>query len=138
MVSLGMRLTDRRHPISAHSTPAEWSFSTVPQHELNNRTTYQPRGNPIHIATPQRTLPDQHVSLAGKMLGGCSAINAMIFQHGSPEDFDQWESEMGATGWNNANLKPYFRKAELFSPHPDHKIDIAVSSSASRSAPTRG
>lgn len=56
----------------------------------------------------------------------------MIFQHGSPEDFDQWESEMGATGWNYTNLKPYFRKAELFTPHPDHKIDIAVSSSARR------
>jgi len=40
----------------------------------------------------------------GKMLGGCSSINAMIYQHGSPEDFDEWETK-GAHGWNYAALK---------------------------------
>ncbi|GJN94783.1 hypothetical protein Rhopal_007875-T1 [Rhodotorula paludigena] len=77
-------------------TAADWNLKIVPQAELNNRELYQPRG---------------------KMLGGCSAMNAQIYHHCAPEDYDQWET-LGAEGWNYEALKPYFRKAEGFTPTP--------------------
>ncbi|GAA5877187.1 hypothetical protein JCM8547_001969, partial [Rhodosporidiobolus lusitaniae] len=84
-------------------TPAEWNFETVPQAELGGRELYQPRG---------------------KMLGGCSSINAQIYQHCSPEDYDLWQ-KMGADGWSYNDLKPYFTKAEKFTPNPLHQLDEA-------------
>ncbi|GAA5943560.1 hypothetical protein JCM10213_008904 [Rhodosporidiobolus nylandii] len=85
-------------------TPAEWNYSTIPQPTLDGRELYQPRG---------------------KMLGGCSAINAQIYQHCSPEDYDLWV-ERGATGWGYSDLKPYFAKAEGFTPHPEHTVDESL------------
>ncbi|BGP43955.1 hypothetical protein JCM10449v2_008012 [Rhodotorula kratochvilovae] len=85
-------------------TPADWAFSTVPQPQLSNRSLFQPRG---------------------KMLGGCSAINAQIYQHCSKEDYDAWESA-GATGWGWSSLQPYFAKAEHFTPNPAHEIDDSM------------
>ncbi|GAA5941256.1 hypothetical protein JCM1841_003612 [Sporobolomyces salmonicolor] len=82
-------------------TPAEWNFETVPQTHCDGRQLYQPRG---------------------KMLGGCSSINAQCYQHCSPSDYDLWES-LGATGWSWNALKPYFAKAETYTPNPEHKID---------------
>ena len=61
------------------------------------------------------------------MLGGCSAINAQIYQRCASQDFDDWEAK-GAKGWNYASMKPYFHKAECFTPNPDHEIDVSVSS----------
>lgn len=39
------------------------------------------------------------------MLGGCTSMNAMIYQHCSPSDFDEWERK-GATGWSYKDLSP--------------------------------
>jgi len=47
----------------------------------------------------------------GKVLGGCSATNAMLWFRGQPDDYDAWE-RAGATGWNYASLLPYFRRSE--------------------------
>jgi len=47
----------------------------------------------------------------GKVLGGSSSINGMVYVRGHACDFDEWE-ESGATGWNYQNCLPYFRKAE--------------------------
>jgi choline dehydrogenase len=47
----------------------------------------------------------------GKVLGGCSAINAMTWYRGHSADYDAWEAA-GATGWNYAALLPYFRRSE--------------------------
>ncbi|BGP35876.1 hypothetical protein JCM10296v2_007728 [Rhodotorula toruloides] len=77
-------------------TPADYAPTTVPQPALHNRTLYQPRG---------------------KMLGGCSAMNAQCVQWCAPGDYERWE-EKGATGWGWKNLEPYFRKAEGFVPDP--------------------
>jgi len=67
-----------------------WSFKTVPQPELNNRRGYQPRG---------------------RVLGGSSAINAMIYTRGHASDYDAW-ARVGNLGWAYADVLPYFKRAE--------------------------
>jgi choline dehydrogenase len=47
----------------------------------------------------------------GRVLGGCSAINAMTWYRGHPADYDAWEVA-GAAGWNYDSLLPYFRRSE--------------------------
>jgi choline dehydrogenase-like flavoprotein len=69
---------------------ANWAFETVPQPGLNGRRGYQPRG---------------------KVLGGSSSINAMIYVRGQPEDYDAWAAE-GNPGWGWADVLPYFKRAE--------------------------
>lgn len=71
-------------------TKADWNFSTEPQVQLNNRRLFWPRG---------------------KMLGGCSSINALIYQRCSRYTFDEeWAPEN--PGWDYDSLAPYFDKAE--------------------------
>lgn len=67
-----------------------WSFETVPQKHLNNRRGFQPRG---------------------RVLGGSSSINAMIYIRGFQHDYDGW-AEAGAEGWGWDDVLPYFKKAE--------------------------
>jgi choline dehydrogenase-like flavoprotein len=67
-----------------------WAFETVPQPGLGGRRGYQPRG---------------------KVLGGSSSVNAMIYVRGQPEDYDGWASE-GNHGWGWHDVLPYFRRAE--------------------------
>lgn len=67
-----------------------WKFDTAPQKHLNNRICYQPRG---------------------RVLGGSSSINAMIYIRGSRNDYDRWEAA-GAAGWGWDGVLPYFKKAE--------------------------
>ncbi len=67
-----------------------WAFETVPQAGLNGRTGYQPRG---------------------KVMGGSSSINAMVYVRGHPSDYDEW-SELGCLGWDWASVLPYFKKSE--------------------------
>src|SRR4051812_5537007 len=55
----------------------------------------------------QRSLP----AWRGKMLGGCSSINAMINVRGSPRDFDAWRAR-GLEGWDYASVLPYFKRLE--------------------------
>src|SRR4029077_56597 len=61
----------------------------------------------------------------GKMLGGSSGINYMMYVRGHPGDFDAW-AEGGATGWSYAELLPYFRKSEGLAPSGDIVIDAAA------------
>jgi choline dehydrogenase len=67
-----------------------WLYETEPQAELNGRRIMQPRG---------------------KVLGGSSSINALIYVRGQREDFDGWR-QLGAVGWGYDDVLPYFRKAE--------------------------
>ena len=67
-----------------------WKFESEPEIELNGRTMYQPRG---------------------KVLGGTSSINGMIYMRGNAADYDQWR-QLGNEGWDYDSVLPYFRKAE--------------------------
>lgn len=67
-----------------------WQFETKAESGLDGRQLHCPRG---------------------KVLGGSSSINGMVYVRGHACDFDQWE-ESGAQGWNYQNCLPYFRKAE--------------------------
>ena len=67
-----------------------WAFETEPQPDLKGRRGYQPRG---------------------RMLGGSSGINAMIYIRGHASDYDDWAAQ-GAEGWSFAEVLPYFKRAE--------------------------
>lgn len=72
-------------------TSYDWNYQTVPQHRAGGRTVYWPRG---------------------KVLGGSSSINAMIYIRGNRHDFQGWKDEHGCVGWGYEDLMPYFRRAE--------------------------
>jgi choline dehydrogenase len=67
-----------------------WGFATEPEPHLGGR----------RLATPR-----------GKVLGGSSSINGMVWVRGNPLDFDGWE-EQGAEGWGYRHVLPYFRRAD--------------------------
>ena len=68
----------------------DWQYYTEPEPYLGGRRIYMPRG---------------------KMLGGCSAQNAMIYIRGSRHDYDDWAAN-GATGWSYDEVLPLFRRSE--------------------------
>jgi choline dehydrogenase-like flavoprotein len=76
--------------VLAKNGQANWAFETVPQPGLNGRRGYQPRG---------------------KVLGGSSSVNAMIYIRGHRNDYDEWAAQ-GNAGWGYADVLPYFKKAE--------------------------
>jgi choline dehydrogenase len=64
------------------------------------------------MSTPQAGLDDRAISIPrGKVLGGSSAINGMIYIRGHREDYDDW-ARAGCTGWDYASVLPYFKKPE--------------------------
>jgi choline dehydrogenase len=71
---------------------ADWMLKTEPEPGLNGRSLNYPRG---------------------KVIGGCSAINAMIYMLGQATDYDQWR-QLGLPGWTWDDVRPFFRK------HVDH------------------
>lgn len=68
----------------------DWNFSTEPQEHLNGRRLYWPRG---------------------KMLGGSSSMNAMVYVRGARADYDAWR-DLGNAGWGFDDLLPLFKIAE--------------------------
>ena len=48
----------------------------------------------------------------GKVLGGSSSINGMIFQRGNPMDFERWAADKGMEAWDYAHCLPYFKRME--------------------------
>jgi len=68
----------------------DWCFKTEPEPGLNGRALNYPRG---------------------KVLGGCSSINGMIYMRGQARDFDGWR-QLGNRGWGWDDVLPYFRKSE--------------------------
>jgi choline dehydrogenase len=78
--------------IPMNSKTYNWGYQTEPEPHLNGRRLMCPRG---------------------KVLGGSSSINGLVYVRGNPLDFDHWEEE-GAKGWAFKNVLPYFRRAESF------------------------
>lgn len=68
----------------------DWGFNTIEQTGLNGRALSYPRG---------------------RVLGGCSSINGMIYLRGQAQDYDGWR-QMGNTGWGWDDVLPYFKKSE--------------------------
>ncbi len=75
----------------------DWGFSTEPEPHLGGRV----------LATPR-----------GKVIGGSSSINGMVYVRGHARDFDTW-AEMGAQGWGYADVLPYFQRMEQWHGHGD-------------------
>ena len=67
-----------------------WLYSSEPEPELDGRRIVQPRG---------------------KVLGGSSSINGLLYVRGQPADFDHWR-QLGNAGWSFEDVLPYFRRAE--------------------------
>jgi choline dehydrogenase len=67
-----------------------WMYESEPEAQLNGRALYQPRG---------------------KVLGGTSSINGMVYMRGNAADYDEWR-QRGCTGWDWDSVLPYFMKAE--------------------------
>ncbi len=78
--------------IPMNSRTYNWGYRTEPEPHLGGRRLNCPRG---------------------KVLGGSSSINGLVYVRGHPLDFERWE-EQGAKGWGYANVLPYFRRAESF------------------------
>ena len=74
----------------------DWCYRTEPEKELANRILNWPRG---------------------KVIGGSSSINGLLYVRGQPEDFDNWANEQGNKGWAWNDVLPYFKKLENW----DHK-----------------
>ncbi len=72
-------------------TAYDWDYQTTPQDRLGSRSIYWPRG---------------------RVLGGSSSINAMIYIRGSRYDYDTWRDDYGCEGWGYTDLLPYFLRAE--------------------------
>ena len=68
----------------------DWCFTTAAEEGLNGRSLGYPRG---------------------KVLGGCSSINGMIYMRGQARDYDHWR-QLGCTGWGWDDVLPLFRKSE--------------------------
>jgi choline dehydrogenase len=81
-------------PLGYHKTyvnpRVNWMFDSEPEVELNNRIMYQPRG---------------------KVLGGTSSINGMVYMRGNAADYDEWR-QRGCEGWDYDSVLPYFKRAE--------------------------
>ncbi len=68
----------------------DWGYKSEPDPKMNDRSLPVPRG---------------------KLLGGCSSINGMIYMRGHARDYDNWR-QLGAVGWSHDDVLPYFRRME--------------------------
>ena len=76
----------------------DWKYESEPEPHMSGRRVYHARG---------------------KVLGGSSSINGMIFQRGNPMDYDKWAAEPGMDDWDYAHCLPYFKRMENCLAGPD-------------------
>jgi choline dehydrogenase len=69
----------------------DWKYESEPEPNMNGRRIYHARG---------------------KVLGGSSSINGMIFQRGNPLDYERWAGDAGMQSWDYAHCLPYFKRME--------------------------
>ncbi len=78
-------------PIPIGNRLYDWKYETDPEPHMNGRRVFHARG---------------------KVLGGSSSINGMIFQRGNPLDYERWAAEPGMTEWDYLHCLPYFKRME--------------------------
>jgi choline dehydrogenase len=78
-------------PIPIGNRLYDWKYETDPEPYMNNRKVFHARG---------------------KVLGGSSSINGMIFQRGNPMDYERWGAEPGMKEWDYLHCLPYFKRME--------------------------
>nr|WP_236666835.1 choline dehydrogenase [Nonomuraea sp. K271] len=76
----------------------DWKYESEPEPHMNGRRVYHARG---------------------KVLGGSSSINGMIFQRGNPLDYERWAADPGMERWDHAHCLPYFKRMETCLAEPD-------------------
>ncbi len=74
-----------------HEPKLNWNYHTEPEPELHDRSVFMPRG---------------------KVVGGSSSINSMVYMRGHPLDYDRWAGECGLTQWSYEHCLPYFKAGE--------------------------
>jgi choline dehydrogenase-like flavoprotein len=83
----------------------DWAYETVPQAHANGRRLAWPRG---------------------RVLGGSSCLNAMIWVRGAPSDFDTWV-ELGAEGWSWEDVRPVYERIERHAPGGPGTVSLLTS-----------
>lgn len=76
-----------------------WNYVSEPEAGLNGRQVPTPRG---------------------RVVGGSSSINSMVYMRGHPDDFNRWERDHGLAGWGYADCLPYFKAAESYDQGADN------------------
>lgn len=74
-----------------HEPKLNWNYHTEPEPELHDRSVFMPRG---------------------KVVGGSSSINSMVYMRGHPLDYDRWAGECGLAQWRYEHCLPYFKAGE--------------------------
>ena len=77
----------------------DWQYTSEPEPHMGGRRVYHARG---------------------KVLGGSSSINGMIFQRGNPLDYERWAADQGMQNWDHAHCLPYFKRMERCLAGDDH------------------
>ena len=78
----------------------DWKYESEPEPFMGGRKVYHARG---------------------KVLGGSSSINGMIFQRGNPLDYQRWAADPGMDSWDYAHCLPYFKRMEILAPAGQHQ-----------------
>ena len=95
----------------------DWKYESEPEPFMNNRRIYHARG---------------------KVLGGSSSINGMIFQRGNPLDYERWSRDQGMSNWDYAHCLPYFRKMESCLADPENPFRGASGPLKLERGPSKG
>ncbi len=84
-----------------NNSKTDWCFKTEPEKELNNRILSWPRG---------------------RVMGGSSSINGLLYVRGQKEDYDDWAIKGGNKGWSWNDVLPYFKKLEKWNGDDPNKV----------------
>ena len=80
---------------------------------------YDPKVTNLYKTEPEPHLNDREMSVVrGRVLGGCSSINGMVYMRGQRQDYDDWGALPGCGGWSYKNMLPYFKRSEHFEAGP--------------------
>ncbi len=85
------------------------------------RLMYDENTTNLYKTEPEPHLHGREISVVrGRVLGGCSSINGMVYMRGQSQDYDGWAALEGCEGWSYAGLLPYFKRSEHFEPGPEN------------------